>query len=190
MKIHGPKLWLWIVYSFIEWWNDHHCWTWGIILQLMWSKETSHFLSKGFPLMACLLVAAIVNKLCIANVMKSNESWPQNPAERYITFDIVSWNGWKWHPQMLHQSYKKRNFLKRLKSLQVKICTRNAVEWKYQLLFWWCVTHCVYDRSFVYLCKKKVIHNVCYVQSVHTNIRDVFFQAFMFISLNRLSLLK
>lgn len=100
-----------------------HCWTWGIILQLMWSKETSHFLSKGFPLMAYLLMAAIVNKLCIANVMKSNESWPQNHAERYITFDIVSWNGWKWHPQMLHQSYKKRNFLKRLKSLQVKICT-------------------------------------------------------------------
>lgn len=123
MKIHGSKLWLWIVYSFIEWWNDHHCWTWGIILQLMWSKETSHFLSKGFPLMAYLLMAAIVNKLCIANVMKSNESWPQNHAERYNTFDIVSWNGWKWHPQMLHQSYKKRNFLKRLKSLQVKICT-------------------------------------------------------------------
>lgn len=41
----------------------------------MWSKEISYFLLKGFLLMVCLLVVVIVNKLCIVNVMKFNESW-------------------------------------------------------------------------------------------------------------------
>lgn len=154
----------------------------------MWSKETSHFLSICFLLMACLLMAAIVNKLCIANVMKSNESWPQNHAERHHIFDIVCWNGWKWHPQMLHQSYKKRNFLKRLKSLQVKICTVVWMETP-AVDMMVCNTLCLWSILCVFM-HEKVIHNVCYVQSVYTNIRGVFFQTLMFINLNRLSLLK